>query len=83
METVTEWLLWGHDCLLISKFFFFHNNLLYMPVNFPFNFLSIFGCVAQADGSNIPEIFGWKLKLVDISPAQRDVNELKWVAMMS
>lgn len=43
-----------------------------MPVNFPFNFPSIFRRVAQADCSNITQIFGGELKLVDISPKQRD-----------
>lgn len=47
----------GHDCLLVSKFFFSHNNLLYMPINFTFNFFPVFGCVAQADGSDIAQIF--------------------------
>lgn len=44
--------------LLVSQFSFGHNNLLYVPVNLPLYFLSILGCMAQTDASNITQVLG-------------------------
>lgn len=57
--------------LLVSQFPFSDDDLHHMPVNLPLHFLSILGCVAQADTSNVAQVLGRKLELVNISPKKR------------
>lgn len=59
------------NILLVSQFLFSDDNLLHIPVNLPFYFLSILGCVAQADTSDVPQSLGRKLEPVNISPKKR------------
>lgn len=57
--------------LLVSQFLFGDDDLLHMPINLPLYFLSILGRVAQADPSDVIQVLGRKLELVNISPEKR------------
>lgn len=59
------------ELLLVSQFPFSDDDLFHKPVSLPLYFLSILGCVAQADTSNIAHVLGRKLKPVNISPKKR------------
>lgn len=65
------------NILLVSQFPFSDDDLLHMPVNLPLYFLSILGCVAQADTSNVPQSLGRKLEPVNISPKKRKISMLE------
>lgn len=54
--------------LPVSQLLFSDNNLLDVPVRLSLHFLPIFGCVAQADTSDVAQVLGRKLKLVNIPP---------------
>lgn len=57
--------------LLVSQFLFGDDDLLHMPINLPLYFLSILGRVAQADTSDVIQVLGRKLELVNLSPEKR------------
>lgn len=69
------------DVLLVSQFLFGDNDLLHMPVNLPLYFLPVLGCVAQADTSDVIQVLGRKLELVNISPKKGRKTNLENVAI--
>lgn len=65
--------------LLVSQFFLGDDHLLHMPVSLPLHFLAIFGGVAQANTSNIPQVFERKLKFIDAAPKKQTCNSFSGV----
>lgn len=58
--------------LLVSQLLLGDDHLLHMPVNLPLHFLAVFGGVAQANTSYVPQVLEGELEFINAAPKKKE-----------
>lgn len=63
--------------LLVSQLLLGHDHLLHVPENLPLHFLAVFGGVAQANTSYVPQVLEGELELINAAPKKTNNKKNK------